>query len=65
MNNNYALMNRLQAETEKRWLSWSMWTARGAKHSYAGTVPENIKAKRRAANKAARKQRRVNRVRGS
>lgn len=36
---------------------------RGQLHIYAGTVPEHVKAKRRAKNKVARKQRRINRQR--
>ena len=31
------------------------------KHVYAGTVPEHVKARRRAANKRARASRRINR----
>lgn len=34
------------------------------KHIYAGTVPDQVRAKRRAANKRARTSRRVNRRRG-
>lgn len=35
------------------------------KHMYAGTVPEAEVARRRAKNKVARRQRRVNRLRGA
>lgn len=31
------------------------------KHIYAGTVPDHVKARRRAANKRARASRRINR----
>jgi hypothetical protein len=33
----------------------------GRKHVYAGTVPAAVKARRRAANKVARRSRRANR----
>lgn len=34
---------------------------RPGKHVYAGTVPDDVKARRRAANKVARRSRRANR----
>jgi hypothetical protein len=55
------LPGRVQTEPEKRWLSWSILTAAGAKKSYTGTVDPATKAKRRAKAKLARIARRKNR----
>lgn len=60
-------------ESQKRWLSWNIVSSErrratqrfGVKGSYQGTVPEDVIAKRRAKNKVARKQRKVNRQNGS
>lgn len=48
-------------QTQARWWSWSVLVNKGLKHSYAGTLPAAVKAKRRAANKVAKASRKVNR----
>lgn len=48
-------------QTQARWWSWSVLVNKGLKHSYAGTVPAAVKAKRRAANKVAKASRKANR----
>lgn len=48
-------------EAEKRWLSWNFLVRSKIKGQYSGTVPEKVKAKRRAKNKVAKASRKVNR----
>lgn len=56
-----------RTESAKRWYSWTIvstfgrGSGFGRKHSYEGTVPDHIKAKRRAANKVAKASRKRNR----
>lgn len=38
-----------------------LFALQGNRNLYAGTVPDHVKARRRAANKAARRSRRINR----
>lgn len=48
-------------EAEKRWLSWNFLVRSKVKGQYSGTVPEKVKAKRRAKNKVAKASRKANR----
>ncbi len=48
-------------EVKMRWWSWNKLVNEGKKHSYQGTVPANVKAKRRAKNKRAKASRKINR----
>jgi hypothetical protein len=57
----FHIPGRVQTESEKRWLSWSILTAARVKHSYAGTVTEKVKADRRRKNKVAKASRKANR----
>lgn len=57
----FHIPGRTQTESEKRWLSWSIWAASGGRHSYEGTVTKEEIAKRRAANKVAKASRKKNR----
>lgn len=48
-------------EQKKRTFFWSILVDRKQKHSYQGTVPAHVKAKRRARGKVAKASRKVNR----
>lgn len=48
--------------TQKLTQAWQWAVAKG-KHSYAGTVPAAVVAKRRAKNRVAKRSRKVNRAR--
>jgi hypothetical protein len=55
-----ALHAEMEATQTLRW-RFSLAMAKTGKHVYAGTVPSHVKARRRAANKAARASRRAGR----
>ena len=64
MNNTVKLSSGLEYEqtaTQKLWLNWQYMVKYFGKHSYAGTVPEAVIAKRRARSKMAKKSRKANR----
>lgn len=54
-----------QTPAQRKALTIGSAVAQAGKHVYAGTVPPEEVARRRAANRVARRQRRINRLRNT